>query len=128
MEFIVILEMDLILTEDMDIYAVFKPVKRIYYTVNFCNYDGTVLQSVVVEQGQTAYYTGETPSRPSDNYCKYSFAGWDLPNDNIQRNMTIIALFAAQSLLAGDIENGYSYGRVQRNGRRYRKQIRYLRL
>lgn len=46
------------------------------YTITFANWDGTVLQTINVEEGQTPIYTGETPTRPSDEQYNYIFNGW----------------------------------------------------
>lgn len=48
------------------------------YVVNFNNYDGTLLQRVNVEYGQTAVYSGSIPIRPTDDeHIEYVFDGWD---------------------------------------------------
>ena len=46
------------------------------YTITFANWDGTILQTIQVEEGQTPVYTGETPTRPSDEQYNYTFNGW----------------------------------------------------
>lgn len=45
-------------------------------TVNFKNYDGTVLQTVEVESGATPAYTGSTPVKPEGDHVRYEFSGW----------------------------------------------------
>jgi len=47
------------------------------YTVTFVNYDGTVLQSGNVQAGELPVYEGETPVKPEENCCRYTFTGWD---------------------------------------------------
>ena len=42
-----------------------------YYTIRFLNYDGTVLQTIQVPEGETPVYTGATPVKP--NYPNYQF-------------------------------------------------------
>ena len=46
------------------------------YVIAFVNYDGTPLQSGEVEYGTIPAYTGETPTKPSDEQYTYSFNGW----------------------------------------------------
>ena len=46
------------------------------YTVRFLNWDGSVLQSMQVEEGQIPQYTGATPTKPSDAQYFYTFSGW----------------------------------------------------
>ena len=47
-----------------------------YYTIRFLNWDGTVLQSSQVKEGELPSYTGTTPVRPADEQYTYSFSGW----------------------------------------------------
>ena len=46
------------------------------YTIVFKNWDGSVLQSMQVEEGQIPQYTGATPTKPSDAQYFYTFSGW----------------------------------------------------
>ncbi len=47
-----------------------------YYTIRFLNWDGTVLQSSQVEEGDMPAYDGTTPIRPEDEQYTYLFDGW----------------------------------------------------
>ena len=47
-----------------------------YYTIRFENYDGTLLESKKVEEGQVPTYTGETPTKEGNAEYSYTFAGW----------------------------------------------------
>lgn len=44
--------------------------------VNFKNYDGTVLQTLEVESGETPVYTGDTPEKPAGDHVRYEFSAW----------------------------------------------------
>lgn len=46
------------------------------YRVRFLNYDSTILQTSFVQNGETAEYTGETPTKPSTAQYDYTFNGW----------------------------------------------------
>ena len=58
------------------------------YTVRFYN-GSTLLQTVTVQQGGTAQYTGETPVDPNGR----AFSGWDPKPTNIQKNTDCYASF-----------------------------------
>ena len=45
--------------------------------VAFYDYDGSLLHFVRVPTGFAPRYDYETPTRPSDDYYTYTFAGWD---------------------------------------------------
>ncbi|MBR0403910.1 MAG: InlB B-repeat-containing protein [Eggerthellaceae bacterium] len=47
-----------------------------YYTVEFVNYDDTVLQSGAYTAGEQPKYDGETPTKPATVKYIYEFAGW----------------------------------------------------
>lgn len=46
------------------------------YTITFVNYDNSELQILYVTEGAMPQYTGETPTKPSDDMYSYTFAGW----------------------------------------------------
>ena len=72
------------------VYNTFVP-----YEVHFCNYDGTILQSVEVNTyGDTATYTGETPIKPNaDAMEDWEFVGWDPNPVNVTGDMNCYAIF-----------------------------------
>ena len=63
----------------------------------FKNYDGTILSTQYVGNGDTVVYEGETPTRPDENdegtITKYDFIGWDKSLKNIDSDTTFIAQF-----------------------------------
>ena len=46
------------------------------YEVTFLNWDGTLLQSSMVNYGEMPVYTGVTPTREADAQYTYNFIGW----------------------------------------------------
>lgn len=65
------------------------------FTVKFV-VDGVEVQTGEVEEGQTASYTGETPTKaPDANAVKYRFKGWDKDlTQPINADTTFTAVFA----------------------------------
>ena len=63
------------------------------YTIRFVNYDGTQLQSGLVNYGATPTYTGATPTKPSDAQYDYAFAGWDNAIVSVISDATYMATY-----------------------------------
>lgn len=66
------------------------------YTVKWYNYDGTLLETDTdVPYGTKPTYNGATPTKPSDDYYNYGFAGWSPSiNEGIQGDKNFTAQFA----------------------------------
>ncbi len=64
-------------------------------TVTFKNEDGTVLQSITVNHGETPVYTGETPIKPEDHAYTYTFAGWSPAIEEATDDIIYTATFDA---------------------------------
>ena len=71
------------------------PPQPTYYTIQFKNWDGSVLQSKQVEEGQMPQYTGATPTRPDDAQYTYTFSGWTPQIVAATANATYTATFTA---------------------------------
>ena len=74
------------------------PVEPVYYTVVFKNWDGTILQTSSVEEGQTAVYNGSTPARPSDSQYNYTFNGWLPSLGPVNKNIEYTASYTATAI------------------------------
>mgnify|MGYP004525024715 CR=1 FL=1 len=76
------------------------------YTVTFCDYNGTELKKVKVNEGETATYTEMTPTRMSDENYNYTFSRWitsingytEADLTNVQSDMTVYALYNTQKV------------------------------
>ncbi len=75
------------------------------YTVTFVGADGKTLATQLVHKGETASYTGATPTKVSDDANHYGFKGWDKALTNIQTNTTFTAQFTATA-------HSYTYAKV----------------
>lgn len=66
------------------------------YTVKWYNYDGTLLETDTdVPYGTKPTYNGTTPTKPSDDYYNYGFAGWSPSiTEGIQGDKNFTAQFA----------------------------------
>ena len=62
------------------------------YTVTFVNYDGTILSTQTVVEGESAVLP-ENPTRESDEHYHYTFAGWSTSSDYITSDLTVTARY-----------------------------------
>ncbi|WP_165252115.1 InlB B-repeat-containing protein [Adlercreutzia sp. ZJ304] len=65
------------------------------YTVEWKNYDGSVLATDTVPWNTVPAYTGSEPTRPEDYDYTYEFAGWDKPIDHVFEDTVYEATFTA---------------------------------
>ena len=98
------------ITSDLTVTAQYRKV----YVVTFKDWDGTVLKTQTVYEGESAT-APESPNREG-----YEFIGWDIDFDNIVADLTVIAQYkkldALQIKENGDwIDIGKVYKRVSGN-------------
>ena len=65
------------------------------YKVTFVDGAGKTLATQVVYKGETAVYTGTTPTKVYDSTNHYTFKGWDKDLTNITADTTITAVYTA---------------------------------
>ena len=92
------------------------------YLIKFVNWDGTVLQSSMVEYGQIPTYDGTTPTKPADAENIYNFTGWDVTPVAVNGEATYTATFgtttqtynvsfaAENGTITGATDGTYQYG------------------
>ena len=84
-------------TGDAAYTAVFDKVLR-RYTINWVNWDDTVLGTTTVTEGETPAYTGETPIRPADIQYTYTFSGWTPAVGPAMADETYKAVFTSETV------------------------------
>ena len=66
------------------------------FTVTFVDENGTkVLGTDIVNYGEDATYTGNTPVKAATTKYTYSFKGWDKEFTNITADLTVVAQYNA---------------------------------
>ncbi len=80
------------ITDRAEYYAQYEAVVN-EYTVEFVNFDGTVLQSDVLEYGAMPEYLGTTPVRETDAYV-YTFKGWNKTISEVTGDVTYTAVYS----------------------------------
>lgn len=85
---------EFVASSDLELYAIWE---REVYTVEFRDYDGSIIESVKLE-----YLDGivppQEPQREPDETCFYVFVGWDeLPTVAV-RDTTVTAIYEAHEL------------------------------
>lgn len=62
------------------------------YNVNFVDYDGTILDTQIVEDGKDAI-APKNPERASTEKYSYNFIGWDIDFSNVTSDLTVKATY-----------------------------------
>ncbi|MEI3086061.1 MAG: InlB B-repeat-containing protein [Oscillospiraceae bacterium] len=84
-------------TGDAAYTAIFDKVLR-RYTINWVNWDDTVLGTTTVTEGETPAYTGETPIRQADIQYTYTFSGWTPAVGPAMADETYKAVFTSETV------------------------------
>lgn len=90
---------------DNNLYAVWQ-VKT--YTVTWVNWNNEVLQTEpdVAYNTMPKAYTGEAPTKPSDEDHDYKFTGWDKPLQKVTGNQVYKAKYEASFNVTYDLNGG----------------------
>jgi hypothetical protein len=95
-------------TSDMTTNALFSESIN-SYVVTFKGEDGAVLQQVTVKYGETAVYSGTTPTKSSTAQYSYKFTGWSAELTNVVSDLTVTPVFSL-------VTNQYTVTWVDGNG------------
>ena len=79
------------ITDNVTATAQYSTTNR--YLVSFQNYDGTLLYSEYVTEGENAHYVGNIPTKPTTQQYSYTFSGWDKSLENVSCHFTVTALY-----------------------------------
>jgi len=63
------------------------------YTITWANYDGTVLETDAVTEGEIPAYDGATPTKPADDQYTYTFREWNPTVVAATANATYTAVY-----------------------------------
>ena len=83
---------------DVTYTAVFASRTR-HYQITWNNWNGNLLKTTTAEYGSVPTYPGKDPSRPSDNYHAYVFAGWSPALDTVTGPATYTAQYTETTRL-----------------------------
>ncbi len=72
--------------------------KENFFIVTFKDYDGTILQTSNVKEGEVPSYNKSNPTRTNDNNYKYTFTGWTPSIVNASANREYIATYSKTPL------------------------------
>lgn len=78
-------------SQSITVYAKWVPSSVETYTVQFCDWDGTVLYSQIVAKGENAVLPNEAPDRDG-----YRFDGWQGNWENVTGNRIVLAKYVQQ--------------------------------
>ena len=95
----------------------------VYYDITFRNYDNSILCVAPTLEGQLPVYKGKEPVRPSSNYEKYNFAGWNptvtvatANRDYVAKFVTVDVTFTVSFYMDDKktliYSNDYKYGQM----------------
>ena len=90
-------------------------------TVKFCDYDGTILETVSVKNGETAQYTKGIPTRATEGGYIYSFNKWVTSKDgnvkadleNITSNLSVYANYIKWPTMTENTCAGFMISQVK---------------
>lgn len=85
-------------TEDKIYQAYYKKTLKQEYTITFKNYDGKVLETQTVKEGNVPTYQGTTPEKPHDEYNRYLFNDWNPSITKVTGNATYTATYTSCAL------------------------------
>lgn len=80
-------------TADETVNAAYTDVSDVYWTINFINADGTLLETKLLQHGSIVEYKGDEPSLASTAQYDYTFKGWDVEPTNATEDFDYHAVY-----------------------------------
>lgn len=80
------------IVEDTIVHACYESCPTVC-TVNYKNYDGTLLYTDYVNYGEASTYPNSNPTRPLDGRYEYQFTSWDRNLDKVYNDIDVYALY-----------------------------------
>lgn len=80
-------------TADETVNAAYTDASDVYWTINFINADGTLLETKSLQHGSIVEYKGDEPSLASTAQYDYTFKGWDVEPTNATENFDYHAVY-----------------------------------
>lgn len=92
--------------ENASVTAEFEDLHDV--TVNWKNYDNTILETDYVQIMTSPVYNGKTPTRPSDDFYDYTFIGWDKEVTKVYDDTTYTAVYKASPIKTAEFTVCYA--------------------
>jgi len=80
-------------TADETVNAAYTDASDVYWTINFINADGTLLETKSLQHGSIVEYKGDEPSLASTAQYDYTFKGWDVEPTNATEDFDYHAVY-----------------------------------
>ena len=99
--------------ENIRVNAIYEIIKL---TVEWKDYDGTILKTETVEYGNVPKYPGDDPTRATEGQWEYKFAAWSPALTEITSDMTYSATYSIKQIIPKADGNGTITMEAEKDG------------